>query len=404
MTRRSARPGTPSILALVLVTGTSALSTDTYIAALPAMRESFSTSDAAVQLTLTACIGGLALGQLLIGPVSDSRGRRRIVLAATLTFTVMSVLCALADSIAVMLAARVAQGMAAGAAAAVGRACVTDTREGRAAAATFGTLTAVSLMAPVVGPAIGALLLPLGGWRTVFWFLAAVGVLMTAAAALGLPETLPPERRRPGGLTQLLGRSAELVRDRAFITPVAVQCLVTCGFFTYIGGSSIVLQEDLALTPGTYATVFATNASTMIASSVLFRVLVVRLGPELLRRWAFGIQATGVFALTAIALACTPGPPPLVLVWVPLAVMTFGLGTYLPANSAIAQREGRRYAGAASALSGGLPFLAGALTTPLTGLLGAQTVVAMAAGMGTFFLLAVLAAAAAARAGRRPAG
>jgi len=237
-----ARSRRPSTVALVLVTGTSALSTDTYIAALPAGRSSFATSDAAVQLTLTACIGGLAAGQLLVGPVSDARGRRRIVLAATVTFTAMSVLCALSTSISVMLLARVAQGMAAGAAAAVGRASVTDTREGRAAAATFGTLTAVSLVGPVVGPAVGALLLPLGGWRAVFWFLAGVGVLMTAAAAIGLPETLPPERRQPGGLRRLLGRSAELVRDRSFITPVAVQCLVTCGFFVYIGGSSIVLQ------------------------------------------------------------------------------------------------------------------------------------------------------------------
>jgi len=396
-----ARSRRPSTVALVLVTGTSALSTDTYIAALPAVRSSFATSDAAVQLTLTACIGGLAAGQLLVGPVSDARGRRRIVLAATVTFTAMSVLCALSTSISVMLLARVAQGMAAGAAAAVGRASVTDTREGRAAAATFGTLTAVSLVGPVVGPAVGALLLPLGGWRAVFWFLAGVGVLMTAAAAIGLPETLPPERRQPGGLRRLLGRSAELVRDRSFITPVAVQCLVTCGFFVYIGGSSIVLQEDLHLSPGAYATVFATNASTMIASSVLFRVLVLRLGPELLRRWAFRTQATGVFLLTAAALAWAPGPPPLALVWAPLAVMTFGLGAYLPANSAIAQREGRRYAGAASALSGGLPFLAGAATTPLTGLLRAQTVVAMAGGMGAFFLLAVVAALVTGRAQRR---
>jgi DHA1 family bicyclomycin/chloramphenicol resistance-like MFS transporter len=143
----------------------------------------------------------------------------------------------------------------------------------------------------------------------------------------------------------------------------------------------------------------------MIVSSVLFRALVVRLGPERLRRWAFGLQSTAVLVLTATAFACAPAPPPLGFVWVPLAVMTFGLGTYLPANSAIAQQQGRRYAGAASALSGGLPFLAGALTTPLTGLLGRQTVSAMAGGMGAFSLLAVLAVLVTGRAGRRrPAG
>jgi DHA1 family bicyclomycin/chloramphenicol resistance-like MFS transporter len=111
-----------------------------------------------------------------------------------------------------------------------------------------------------------------------------------------------------------------------------------------------------------------------------------------------------VLALLIVALLSAPGAPSLVPVWVCLATMTFGLGMYLPANSAIAQREGRRYAGAASALSGGLPFLAGALTTPLTGVLGAQTVLAMSVGMGAFFLLAVvLAVVANRRSARSPA-
>ncbi|MDH2445151.1 Bcr/CflA family efflux MFS transporter [Amnibacterium sp. CER49] len=374
----------------MLVTGTTALSTDTYIAALPAMRASLGTTDAAVQLTLTTCIAGLALGQLLVGPVSDARGRRRIVLAATIAFAAMSVVSALSTSIVVMLLARLLSGGAAGAAAAVGRAAVTDSFEGRAAAAKFGTLTSVSLVAPVAGPAIGALLLPFGGWRAVFWFLAVVGVVMLVGAAVGLPETLPVERRRPGGVRQLLRRTGELIRDRPFITPVAVQCLVTCGFFIYIGGSSIVLQTDLGIGPGLYATVFATDAAAMIVSSLLFRALVLRLGPEVLRRCAFAVQAGGVFALVAVALVAAPSAPPLVAVWTCLAVMTFGLGAYLPANASIAQRAGRRYAGAASALSGGLPFLAGSLMTPLTGLLGSQTVLAMAGGMGAFFLLAVV--------------
>jgi DHA1 family bicyclomycin/chloramphenicol resistance-like MFS transporter len=383
-------PGSPSTLALIAVTGTSALATDTYIAALPAMQDSLHTSDTAVQLTLTACIGGLALGQLAVGPISDARGRRRIIIAATIAFTVASVVCALSSSVALMIAARIAQGFAAGAGASVGRAVVTDTFEGRRAAAKFGTLTAVSLIGPVAGPAIGGLLLPLGGWRAIFWFLAAVGVLMTVAALTGIPETLPADRRRPGGLRQLLARSGELLRHRPFITPVAGQCLVTCGFFIYIGGSSIVLQTDLHLTPAAYTVVFATDAATMIIGSLLYRGFVMRVGPEVLRRAAFTVASTAVLALLAVALLSAPGVAPLPAVWVCLAGMTFGLGAYLPSNSSIAQREGRRYAGTASALSGGLPFLAGALSTPLTGLLGAQTVLVMSIGMSAFFVLAIV--------------
>ncbi len=391
----------PSTLALILVTGTGALSTDTYIAALPALAASLATSDAAAQLTMTACIAGMAIGQLVIGPISDAHGRRRLVLASTIAFTVLSVVCAVAESATVMIAARLLQGFACGAGVAVGRAVVNDTYVGRRAAAMFGTLTAVGLIAPVVGPAIGGVLLALGDWRLVFWFLAAIGVAMTVAAALGLPETLPPSERHPGGLRALRLRSADLLQDRAFRTPVIIQSLTIAGFFIYIGGSSLVLQEDLGLTPGDYARLFTVNAIAMVAASLAYRLLVMRLGPVVIRRTAMVLQTTAVLTLFTVTMASLPGRPPLAVVWVCLAAMTAGLGAYLPSNSALTQEAGRRYSGAAAALGGGLPFLAGALTTPLTGVLGVQTVPVMVGGMALFFAAAAVVAAVTARPARR---
>jgi MFS transporter, DHA1 family, multidrug resistance protein len=378
----------PSTAALVLVTGTTALSTDTYVAALPALRESLGTTSTAAQLTLTMCIAGMAVGQLLVGPISDARGRRRIILAATLVFAAASAICAATPTIGVMLAARLLQGGACGAAAAVGRAMVTDTWQGRSAAAKFGTLSAVSLIAPVIGPVIGGLLLAVGDWRDVFWFLGALGLVMWIAAAVGLPESLPAGRRQPGGLRALRSRAADLLSDPRFVSPVVVQCFTTAGFFIYIGGSSIVLQTDLGLTPSEYTALFSINATTMVVSSVLYRLLVVRFGAFVLRRCAIAIQTTAVLALLVVAVAGAPEHPPLPAIWICLSLMTFGLGTYLPSNAAIAQEQGRRSAGAASALGGGLPFLAGSLTLPLTGLLGTQTVLAMAGGMAAFFTVA----------------
>jgi MFS transporter, DHA1 family, multidrug resistance protein len=382
------RVSAPSFVALMLITGTTALSTDTYIAALPQVERTLGTSSSVAQLTMTACIAGMAVGQLTTGPVSDARGRRSLILLATVTFAATSVLCALAFSGWELIAARAVQGIACGAAAAVGRAVVTDTWTGREAAAKFGSLSAIGLIAPVIGPAIGGLLLTVGTWRTIFWFLAAVGVAMTAAAAVGLPETLPPEQRHPGGLTRLLGRARQLLADRPFAAPVAVQCLTTGGFFVYIGGSSFVLQQGLGISPGLYSVVFAVNAAVMMLSSVAFRLLVMRLGPVLLRRWAIMLQTTAVTALFAVALAYPHHQPPLNAVWPCLAGMTIGLGAYLPANSSITQAAGRRYAGTASALGGGIPFLAGACTTPLTGLIGTQSVRTMATAMFVFFALA----------------
>ena len=254
------RVSAPSFVALMLITGTTALSTDTYIAALPQVQRTLGTSSSVAQLTMTACIAGMAIGQLATGPVSDARGRRSLILLATLTFAATSVLCALAFSGWELITARAVQGIACGAAAAVGRAVVTDTWAGREAAAKFGSLSAIGLIAPVIGPVIGGALLTVGTWRTIFWFLALVGLAMTAGAVAGLPETLPPPRRHPGGLGRLYSRARQLMTDRAFATPVLVQCLTTGGFFIYIGGSSFVLQQGLGISQGLYSVVFAVNA------------------------------------------------------------------------------------------------------------------------------------------------
>ncbi|MBM2614877.1 Bcr/CflA family efflux MFS transporter [Actinoplanes sp. LDG1-06] len=389
MTPRTAQP---RLAALLLVTGTTALSTDTYIAAMPSMESSLQTSAQVVQFTITAFIAGLAAGQLISGPVSDARGRRAIILGACLVFTVVSVLCALAPSGPLLVVERAIQGAAAGTAAAVGRAVVTDRYRGREAAALFGTLSAVGLLAPVLAPAIGGLLLTVGDWRIVFWFLAAVGVAMTVAAAVALPESLPPESRHPGGLLNLGRRSRDLLTDPRFAVPVLVQCLTVAGFFVYIGGSSFVLQQDLGLTQHGYTALFTVNAIAMVTTSVVFRLLVKRTGAVILRRWAVAMQTTAVIILFLATVLATGNHPPLVVVWAALALMTGGLGLYFPANSAIAQNAGRRFSGTASALSGGLPFLSGALTTPLTGALGSQTVLTMSVCMVVPFVMAALTA------------
>lgn len=384
--------GRPSFVALVLITGTTALSTDTYIAALPQIQTTLGTSAIVAQLTMTACIAGMAIGQLLFGPVSDARGRRSLVIASTLVFTAMSILCALAPSGWLLVVERAVQGIACGAASGIGRAVVTDSSAGRLAAARFGSLSAVSLIAPVIGPVIGGGLLRFGDWRVVFWFLAAVGVSMVLAALYGLPETLPIAHRRPGGVRQMLVRARELFADPQFRHPVLVQCVTVCGFFTYIGGSSFVLQHDLGISQQTYALVFAVNALAMVTSSVIYRLLVLRTGPYVLRAVAVVVQTVSVTTLFAVTLTTAGHRPPLAVVWLCLSGMTLGLGTYLPSNSSIVQILGRRYGGTASALGGGLPFLAGALMTPMTGLLGQQSVMAMSAAMFGFFAVAALGA------------
>ena len=380
---------TPSLAALVLVTGVGPLAVDTYVAALPQVRRTLGTTASVSQLTVTAFIIGLACGQLLLGPISDGVGRRRMLLAGTIAFTVMSAACAAAPNGPTLVAFRFVEGLAGGCGVALGRAVVSDCYEGEAAAARFGALMGITLFGPVIAPAIGALLLTVGDWRTVFVFLTVLGGVMTLAVLLGIPETLGAERRHGSGLTAAGVRMRDLVRDHDFRSPVIVQCLATAGFFVYVGGSSFVLQNELGFSQLEYALCFTTNAFAMALMSASFGVLVRRVGAVRLRNTGLLLSTAAATVLTVIALIHHAAPAPTPLVWGLLAVAVGGMGWCIPGTTAIAQQAGRRYGGAASALQGGTVFVVGALATPLTGLTGHQTVVTMAILMTVLFWLAV---------------
>jgi DHA1 family bicyclomycin/chloramphenicol resistance-like MFS transporter len=337
---------------------------------------------------MTAFILGLAVGQLVCGPASDALGRRRMLLASCASFAVLSAICGVAPHVAVLLGTRALQGFAGGCGVAVGRAVVSDRYTGADAAARFGTLASITLLAPIVAPAVGGVILTMGDWRTVFGFLTLLGIAMTLGVAWGIPETLAPEARSGRGLASVASRMHSLLRRPAFVSVVAVQCFATAGFFTYIGGSSIVLQEQLGLSPGEYTVLFATNAAAMAAMSLCFRLTVRRVGPPRLRN--IGLTVSAATAVVLVVYATTAGSDVRVVpTWILLAVTVAGMGLSIPATTAMAQELGRDVGGTASALQGGLIFGVGALATPLTGLTGRTTVAGMAAIMATLFLCAV---------------
>jgi MFS transporter, DHA1 family, multidrug resistance protein len=381
----------PVLAALVLVTGVGPLATDTYIAALPEVQRSLRTTPSVAQLTLTAFIIGLAVGQLVFGPISDGRGRRRLLVGGATAFTIFSGLCAVAPNGPTLVGLRLLEGVVGGCGVAIGRAVISDRYEGAAAAARYGSLAAITFLGPVLAPAIGGVILSVGDWRSVFVFLAVVGALMVAGVLVGIPETLPPERRHAGGLANTLSRMKDLLADRAFRAPVVIQCLATAGFFTYIGGSSFVLQEQLHFSQREYTVLFASNAAGMVVLSTLFGMTVRRFGPAALRNAGLAASTAAASALAAYALLRHPDPPLVGVTWVLLAVVVAGMGLCIPGTTAIAQEAGRRSGGAASALQGGLTFTVGAAATPLTGLSGHQTVLVMAGLMALFLLCSVTA-------------
>ena len=368
----------PAFAALVVVTGVGPLALDTYLPALPAMQRSLHTSAAVVQLTVTMYIVGLALGQFLAGPLSDGLGRRRPMLFNTAGFAVLSVVCATAANAEVLVGARLLHGMLAGAGVAVGRAVVSDGVRGDEAARRFGTLSSITLIAPVIAPAIGAAILSFGDWRTVFWFVAGLGVVMFCAVWFAVPETLPAEQRHGSGMSATGRRMADLFGDWAFMQNVVVQCLATASFFTYIGGSSFVLETVYGIGQGRYATVFTVNAGAMICGSLTYRFLVPRFGPVLLRSAGLCFGMTATTGLIVVALLGTSRVPSLAAPWALFAVLTYGMGLIGPSSMTLAQAAGRRARGTASAMQGGSAFLIGACVTPLTGVLGYTSLLPMA--------------------------
>jgi MFS transporter, DHA1 family, multidrug resistance protein len=362
------------VLILGALSAFGPLSIDMYLPGLPSLGRSLDAPAWAVQLTLTACLAGLALGQVLAGPLSDRFGRRRPLLAGVALYAVASLLCAAAPSVAVLVALRFAQGVAGAAGIVIARAIVRDMHSGAAAARFFSLLMLVNGLAPILAPVIGGQVLGVTTWRGVFVVLAVIGVLLLAATAAGMPETLPPEGRHPGGVGDTVRTFGALLADRAFLG-YALACGLSFGaMFAYISGSPFVIQDIYGASPQLYSVMFATNALGLVLASQANRALLRRLEPRAILRSALSVQALAGVALLVVV-AAGGG------VWgiVPLLfVVVASLGLVFPNATALALADHPHVAGSASGLLGVLQFIVGAATAPLVGAGGTATALPMA--------------------------
>ncbi|MCS6577039.1 multidrug effflux MFS transporter [Curtobacterium poinsettiae] len=387
-TERMPRPTTtvlPPIVPLALIVGVSPFATDMYIPALPAIARDLGTTPGAVQLSLTAFLVAFAVGQLLVGPVSDGIGRRPMLVVGTALFALASVGCALAPDVVTLVAARVAQGLAGAAGAVAGRAMVSDVTSGTRMAKVFGTLAAINAIGPVVAPLAGGAVLTIGTWRLMFVVLAVLGAVFFVAVVLRFRETLPPERRGGVGFAANGRRIRELLAIPRFRAYVLSGVLSTVGFFAYIATSSFVFQSEYGFSEGLYTLVFATNASMMIITTLLFGRLVGRVTEDALLTLGLVVGTLGATAVVVSALLDL-GPVP---VWCALAVVTAAWGFVLPAAMTRTQHVGSAHPGTAAALQGGLTFGIGGLGTPLAGALGG-TALAMGGVMAALMAAAVV--------------
>ena len=387
-----APPSGAARLRLVLVLGSlialGPLTIDMYLPALPTLADDLRTTAAAAQLTLTGTLVGLALGQLLVGPLSDTFGRRRPLLVGVGVHVVASLLCLVAPNIEVLGGLRMLQGIGAASATVVSMAIVRDLFVGRAAATLFSRLMLVLGVAPVVAPTLGGEILRFTSWRGVFAVLAVLALALLVMAALALPETLPPERRRPLGLGNTARTYRALLRDRTFVGLVLVAGLAMAGLFGYVAGSSFVFQEQFGLDQQQFGLLFGAGAIFLIGGTQLNAVLLRRFESRVLLPAALVLGTAAGVVLLLLAASDTGG---LVGLVVPLWTVLFAVGVVLPNAPALALARHGETAGTAAALLGAVQMGVGAVISPLVGVLGNDAVaMGVVVAGGTLLALAVL--------------
>ncbi|MDX1892661.1 multidrug effflux MFS transporter [Mycolicibacterium sp. 050158] len=375
------------VVVLGLLVALGPLTIDMYLPSLPRIAQDYTVSSSVVQLTLTGTLAGLALGQLIVGPLSDSLGRRRPLMAGIVLHMLASLLCLVAPNIVVLGIARGLQGMGAAAAMVVAIAIVGDLFADSVAATVMSRLMLVLGVAPVVAPSLGAAVLLRFSWHWVFAVLVVLAGLLLLLAALALPETLPTSHRRPLRVGGILGTYGELLRDKRFVILVLVAALGMSGLFAYVAGASFVLQGRYGLDQQSFALVFGAGAIALIGATQFNVVLLRRFTPQTITVWALVASVFSGAVFVALAASGVGGIYAFVVpVWAVLAAM----GLVIPNAPALALTRHPDAAGTAAALLGAAQFGLGAAVAPLVGVLGNDEL-ALAAVMTTGSVVALLA-------------
>lgn len=384
--------GTPvSRIRMIVVLGVMValgpLTIDMYLPALPRIAEELGVSSSIAQLTLTGTLAGLALGQLVVGPLSDSLGRRRPLMAGIVLHMVASLMCMFAPNIEVLGLARALQGMGAAAASVVAVAVVGDLFTGSVAATVMSRLMLVLGVAPVLAPSLGAAVLLKASWHWVFAALVLLAGLLLVVAMTALPETLPVAHRRPLKVRGIAATYLELLRDTRFVVLVLVAALGMSGLFAYISAAPFVLQGRYGLDQQGFALVFAAGAIALIGATQFNVVLLRRFRPQTIVLWALTVASLGGAVFVGITVVDVGGVAGFV---VPVWVLLAAVGFVIPNAPALALTRHPDAAGTAAALLGAGQFGLGAAIAPLVGALGNDEF-ALAAVMTVGMVIALLA-------------
>lgn len=334
--------------------------TDFYLPALPALSEYFDTTASLVQLSLTFSMIGLAVGQLIIGPLSDKYGRKSPLMVSLVVFCISTLGCLYSPGIYAFLFFRLLQGFSGAGGVVISRSIALDLYGGKELTRFFSMLSCVQGLAPVCAPVLGGILLEVMDWKGIFWVLLVIGMALIASLHF-FKESLDAEIRQKGSIFSTFKHYLPVLRNRQFMRYVLVQAFAMGVMFTYIAASPFIFQNHFSTSPLFYSFCFGVNALGIMLGSLA--VSHFRNARTALRTGVIGFAWMSL--PVAAALVFSPS------VWVVEVLLFFFLiflGLILPSSTTLALDLERKNSGNASALLGFLIFLFGGVLSPLTGM------------------------------------
>ncbi|MFC6260944.1 multidrug effflux MFS transporter [Levilactobacillus fujinensis] len=374
-------------LLLGTVSATGPLAIDLYLPALPQMKTQFATTASLMQLSITACLIGLALGQLIAGPLSDQYGRRKPLIIGFILFGLVSLAMAFIHSVALLIILRFVQGLAGATGQVLARAVARDLFSGERLTHFYALLNTVNGVFPIIAPIIGGFMIRYVDWQAIFILLAIIGIIIAAAVAVGLHESLPVDKRQTGGFSASLAAMGKLTVQPSFWPLILATGLVYGALFSYISASTFVFQTGFGMAPQTFSLLYAFNGLGIVVGS--------NLPGRLAGHYSNRQQVTGLLLAAATAsgvlLVSLLFPANVWLVAGLVLILVILIGALLTLTVTIIMDQATHNAGSASAVIGLSQDACGGIVSPLVGVTGssyaAMSVMLLVCNLGAFSLV-----------------
>ncbi|WP_462421265.1 multidrug effflux MFS transporter [Salinicoccus sp. Marseille-QA3877] len=354
------------VILLGALTAIGPLSMDMYLPALPVVADDLNTSASLVQMSLTTCLIGLATGQLMFGPLSDIRGRKKPLIFSLAIYSVTSLALAFTTTIGIFILLRFIQGFTGAAGIVIARAAARDIYSGNELTKAFALLALVSGAAPILAPISGGFVLNFGSWPVVFYIIAMIGILLLLSVMFLYSETLPAEGRSEGTVFAVVKTFGDLLKDKVFLGISFTQSLIMSGMFAYIAGSPFILQNIYEVSPQQFSLIFALNGLGIIIAAQISGRIAAKVDEVKIMLSGVLLSLTGSVLLIIVVV----GDLSLPVIIIALFMVVSSIGFVSPTAFSLGLKNQKKSAGSASAFLGLLPFIGGAVVSPLVGLGG----------------------------------